>query len=144
MALEVAARRSNDAQALYEAAWLTIVRPTGTSELNAQALSGSRPPARMAAGDPDRLAEYQHILCLALFRAGRSDEALQLVTRLGASPTGQARARRPIDVAVTALASQKLGRFADAPRRSKSSNHWSIRAPAAIRKRSASFARSRA
>jgi hypothetical protein len=47
---------------------------------------------------------------LALYRAGRSDEALQL----SAQPASGAARVLPIDLAVSAMASQKLGRFADA------------------------------
>ena len=55
-----------------------------------------------------------HALSLALYRAGRSDEALQLVARLSALPGPGAGRVLPIDLAVSAMASQKLGRFADA------------------------------
>jgi WD40 repeat protein/serine/threonine protein kinase len=113
-ALEIAQRRSEDAQGLYEAAWLTIIRPTGTPELNARALERLEAACRLVAGDPDRQTEYLHALCLALYRADRSDEALQLVARLNDKPGLSGTRVLPIDLAVRALASQKLGRFADA------------------------------
>ncbi len=75
------------------------------------------------ADDPPRKTEYLHALSLALYRAGRSDEALQLVARLsGKTPSGAKRAL-PIDLAVSAMASQQLGRFADARRRTRSASH---------------------
>ena len=49
-ALEIAERRGDDAQGLYEAAWLTIVRPTGTPELNAQALERLEAACQAVAG----------------------------------------------------------------------------------------------
>lgn len=110
VAIQVATRRTEDAQALYESAWLTITRPTGTAEQYAQALRRLEAACQLSAGDPARQTEYQHVLCLALYRAGRADEALQLVTRLNHKTA----AVLPIDVAVIALASQKLGRFSEA------------------------------
>jgi WD40 repeat protein len=113
-ALEIARRRSDDAQGLYEAAWLTIVRPTGTPELYSQALKRLQAAFQMSAGDPDRQSEYRHILCLALYRAGHADEALELATRLRKNSASSATKPAVIDVAVTALASQKLGHLAEA------------------------------
>jgi WD40 repeat protein/serine/threonine protein kinase len=113
-ALEVAQRRSEDAQGLYEAAWLTIVRPSGTPELNALALERMETACRLVAGDPERQAEYQHVLCLALYRADRPDEALHLLARLNDKPGSSGTKVLPRDLAVRALASQKLGRFTDA------------------------------
>jgi eukaryotic-like serine/threonine-protein kinase len=113
-ALQIAERRSEDAQGLFEAAWLTILRPTSTSELNLQALGRLEAACRLVAADPVRQTEYLHALSLALYRAGRSDEALQLVARLNTQPASGPAKVLPIDLAVSAMASQKLGRFADA------------------------------
>ena len=54
LATQIAERRTEDAQALYEAAWLTIVRPTATPELNLQALQrhGESVPARRRRSRP--------------------------------------------------------------------------------------------
>jgi hypothetical protein len=116
LALEIAERRSEDAQSLFETAWLTILRPSAPRELSLEALHRLEAACRLVTGDPERLAEYQHALSLALYRAGRPDEALQMVARLndtpGPAPSG-ARVK-PIDLAVRAMASQQLGRFADA------------------------------
>ena len=88
--------------------------PTGTPELNLQALHRLEAACRLVAADPERQTEYLHALSLALYRAGRSDEALQLVARLSAQPASGTARVLPIDLAVSAMASQKLGRFADA------------------------------
>jgi hypothetical protein len=116
LALEVAGRRSEDAQSLYETAWLTILRPAAPRELSLEALHRLEAACRMVTGDPERLAEYQHALSLALYRAGQPDEALQMVARLNDMPAAVPSSARilPIDLAVRAMASQKLGRFANA------------------------------
>ena len=113
-ALEIAERCGGDAHGLFEASWLKILRPTGTPELILQALHPLESACRLVAADPERQTEYLHALSLALYRAGRSDEALQLVARLSAQPASGAARVLPIDLAVSAMASQKLGRFADA------------------------------
>ena len=95
--------RARTPRALYEAAWLTIVRPTGQPELIAQALERLEAACQLVTADPDRLDEYQHALCLALYRAGRPEEAIQTLDRLNAKPS-------PLDLAVRAMASHQLGR----------------------------------
>lgn len=75
-ALEIAQRRSEDAHGLFESSWLTILRPTSTSELNLQALHRLEAAALLVDDDPPRKTEYLHALSLALYRAGRSDECL--------------------------------------------------------------------
>ena len=114
LASEIAEHRTEDAHGLYEAAWLTIVRPMGTPELNLQALQRLEAACRLAEGDPDRLIEYQRARCLALYRAGRPDEALQALSRLSDRPGAGPVKVPPITLAIRALASQKLGHFADA------------------------------
>ncbi len=113
-ALEIAERRGEDAHGLFEASWLTILRTTSTPGLNLQALHRLESACRLAAADPERQTEYLHTLSLALYRAGRSDQALQLIARLNAQPASGAARVLPIDLAVSAMASQKLGHFADA------------------------------
>ncbi len=113
-ALEIAARRGEDACGLFEASWLAILRPTSTPELILQSLRRLETACRLVAADSQRQTEYLHALSLALYRAGRSDEALQLVARLNAQPASKAASVLPIDLAVSAMASQKLGRFANA------------------------------
>ncbi len=113
-ALQIAERRGEDAHELFESAWLTILRPTSTTELNLQALRRLEVACRLVAADPERQNEYLHVLGLALYRAGRSDEALQLVAKLDVRPAAGATRVLPIDLAVVAMASQKLGRYADA------------------------------
>jgi tetratricopeptide (TPR) repeat protein len=107
-ALEVAGRRGEDAQGLFEAAWLTILRPGGSPEGYAQAMRKLEAACRIVSADPRRLGDYQHALALALYRAGRPEEALRAADKLGAA------APRPVGLAVRALASQRLGRYAEA------------------------------
>ncbi len=103
-ALEIATRESEDAQSLYEAAWLTILRPTGQPELIQQALEQIEAACKLVTDDPDRLQEYQHALGLALYRAGRSEQAIGTLDRLNnVKPS-------PLDLAVRAMANQQLGR----------------------------------
>jgi hypothetical protein len=102
-ALEIANRESEDAQSLYEAAWLTILRPTGQPELMQQALERIEAACKLVTADPDRLQEYQHALALALYRAGRPEEAIGTLDRLDAKAS-------PLDLAVRAMASDQLGR----------------------------------
>jgi hypothetical protein len=102
-ALEIANRQSEDAQSLYEAAWLTILRPTGQPELIQQALERIEAACKLVTADPDRLQEYQHALSLALYRAGRPAEAIGTIDRLKARPS-------PLDLAIRAMASHQLGR----------------------------------
>jgi WD40 repeat protein/serine/threonine protein kinase len=112
--LEVAGRRAEDPQGLYEWVWLTSLRPTGTPEMYRLALRRLEAAARLVQGDPEREAECRHLLCLALYRAGRPDEALQSLARLVDTPAGGATKETPMDLAVRAMASQKLGRFSEA------------------------------
>ncbi|MGO9597691.1 MAG: hypothetical protein ACLP7Q_06790 [Isosphaeraceae bacterium] len=115
LALEIADRRGEDAQALYDWAWLCILRPETSPELSRQAQKRLEAACSLVADDPDRRNEYCHVLALALYRAGRADEALRVVARLNGdlSQNGDA-SPLSIDLAVTALASQKLGRHAEA------------------------------
>ena len=114
VALEVANRRSEDPQGLYESAWLTILRPTASPELNRQALDRLEAACRLVSDDPERLADYEHALGLALYRAGRPDDALQTLERLRSKGVGATAPASPLDLAVRAMANQKLGHFADA------------------------------
>jgi WD40 repeat protein/serine/threonine protein kinase len=116
-ALQITRRRGEDAQALFETAWLTILRPTGTPELYLQALWKLEAACKIVASDPPRWREYQHALGLALFRAGRVEDALRTVEKLNdaaANPGAERPRPRPIDLAVRAMGSQKLGHFAEA------------------------------
>ncbi len=113
-AQEVARGRSEDAHRLFETSRLTLLRPLGTPEMNNQALRRIEAACQVVAADPQRRTEYLHVLALALYRAGHADEALQLVARLNAAPISGRGRILPIDLAVSAMASHKLGRFADA------------------------------
>jgi WD40 repeat protein/serine/threonine protein kinase len=114
VAYEVAGRRTNDAQGLYESAWLTILRPMGTADDYRQALRRLEAACALVSGDPERLAEYRHALCLALYRANRPDDALQALARLDGEATEVPnRQVLPIDLAVRSLANQKVGRHTE-------------------------------
>ena len=104
-ALEIAGRRSEDAQALFESAWLTILRPSGQADLYAQAVRRLEAACELVTGDPERLVEYRRALALALYRAGRPEDALRAIDRAGDAQA------TPIDLAVRAMANQKLGRL---------------------------------
>ena len=103
--MEIAGRRTENASGLYEAAWLTIVRPVGQAEDYALALRRLEAACELVAGDPERLAEYRRALALALYRAGRPEDALRAIDRAGDAQA------TPIDLAVRAMANQKLGRL---------------------------------
>ncbi len=110
-ALEIAERRTENASGLYEVAWLTIVRPIGTPEDNRLALKRLEAACRVVADDPDRLAEYRRALPLRSI-AGRFAPALEaLQSQAGKAP---GRPTSPLDLAVTAMASQRLGKIPDA------------------------------
>jgi eukaryotic-like serine/threonine-protein kinase len=113
-ALEIAARRTENASRIYEAAWRTIVRPVGSPEDNRLALRRLEAACRVVAEDPARLAEYRHGLALAFYRVGRPAEALEVVGDLARQDPGQSPS--PVELAVTAMAGHRLGRDAEARR----------------------------
>jgi WD40 repeat protein len=106
-ASEVAERRAENASRLYEAAWLTIARPVGSPEDNRLALRQLEAACRVVAEDPARLAEYQYPLALALYRVGRDEQALEILRELARGRPG--RPPSPLDLAITAMASHRLG-----------------------------------
>jgi WD40 repeat protein/serine/threonine protein kinase len=113
-ALQVAERRRENASALYEAARLTIVRPVGRSEDIQLALRRLEAACRAVSDDPERLAEYRHALALALYRAEQPVQAVETLREIDATNPGDP--PEPSDLAVTAMASQRLGRTRDALR----------------------------
>jgi WD40 repeat protein len=114
LALEIAERRSDDAHALYEAAWLTVLRPGSRPELYAQALQQLEAACSVVSGDPDRLAEYQHALGLAFYRTGRPAEAIGVLDRLASQHAPRGATDLPIDLAVRAMSLHRLGRASEA------------------------------
>jgi WD40 repeat protein/serine/threonine protein kinase len=111
-ALEIAGRRSEDDQALFESAWLTILRPSVRSDLAARAVRRLEAASRLATGDPDRVAEYRHALALALYRAGRDEDALKTLDDLADGPSTDEPASQAtsFELAVRAMAGHRLGR----------------------------------
>ncbi len=66
----------------------------------------------MVADDPERLGEYRHKLALALYRSGQPARALEALRDLAGADRG--RPPSPLDLAVTVMASQRLGRTQEA------------------------------
>ena len=108
-AIEIAERRTENASALYEAAWLTIVRPTGQPEDYGLAVRRLEAACQVVTEDPVRLADYRRALALAFLRAGQPAQALETIKSLGQAPTST-----PLDLAVTAMASAQLGQTREA------------------------------
>ena len=108
-ALEIAERRVENASALYEAAWLTIVRPTGQPDDYGLAVRRLEAACQVVTEDPVRLADYRRALALALDRAGQPAKALETIKSLGhlIAPTA-------LELAVTAMASAQLGHTREA------------------------------
>ena len=69
-ALEIAEHRTENASGLYEAGWLAIVRPGGQPDDYRLAVRRLEAACQVVADDPERLAQYQRALALALYRAG--------------------------------------------------------------------------
>jgi eukaryotic-like serine/threonine-protein kinase len=113
-AIEIAERRTENASALYEAAWLTIVRPTGPPGDYRVALRQLEAACQVVTEDPVRLADYRRALALALIRAGQAAQALETIKGLGHAIASQARAPTPLDLAVTAIASARVGQKSQA------------------------------
>ena len=88
-----------------KSAWLTILRPSGQADLYAQAVRRLEAACELVPGDPERLVEYRRALALALYRAGRPEDALRAIDRASKAQA------TPIDLAVRAMANQKLGRL---------------------------------
>jgi eukaryotic-like serine/threonine-protein kinase len=111
-AMEVAGRRSENASGLFDAAWLTIGRPIGRPDDYRLALKRLEAACRVVADDPERLSEYRHKLALALYRAEQPDRALETLRDQAVSAAGQPPS--PLDLAVTVMASHRLGRTHEA------------------------------
>ena len=111
-ALEIAERRTENASGLFDVAWLTIVHPTGKPEDNRLALKRLEAACLVVPDDPDRLAEYRRALPLAFYRTGRFASALEALPSQAGKAPGQPPS--PLDLAVTAMASQRLGKIPEA------------------------------
>ncbi len=107
-AIEIAEHRSENARRLYEAAWMTIIRPIADRPANLLALRRLEAACEVVAEDPDRLAEYRGALALAQYRVGRPERAIATIHEAERSRPG----RKPasLELAVTAMAAHKLGR----------------------------------
>ena len=130
-ALEIAQRRVENASAIYEAAWLTIVRPTGQPEDYGLAVRRLEAACQVVTEDPVRLADYRRALALALDRAGQPTKALETIKSLG-----HPNAPTALELAVTAMASAQLGQTARPETLSTNSKN-SSRPPAMSTTRSA-------
>jgi WD40 repeat protein/serine/threonine protein kinase len=107
-ALEIAARRGEDAQGLAEAAWLVVVHPTDRPELIEPAVRQLEAACSLVSDDPPRERECRIVLSLAYHRSGQPARALELLDRAEAdSPTSVPLAS--VALAVRAMASYELG-----------------------------------
>ena len=111
-ALQIAERRHENASGLYEAARLTIVRPIGRAEDNQLALRRLEAACRAVDDDLARLTEYRHALALAHYRVDQPVQSLEILRSIASATPGQP--TEPLDLAVVAMASQKLGRRGEA------------------------------
>jgi WD40 repeat protein/serine/threonine protein kinase len=111
-ALEIAERRTESAAGLYDAAWLTIIRPIGKPEENLLAVRKLEAACRIVADDRERALQYRRALALALYRTGQHAKALETLHGLPAAEG--AKEALPLELAVAAMASRKLGRTRDA------------------------------
>jgi dipeptidyl aminopeptidase/acylaminoacyl peptidase len=118
VALEIAERRVENALALYETAWLTIVRPVGSVKAYREAQRQLEAACCVVSDDPERLADYRRALALAYCRTGlpvRAIETIESIRTLAASTSpNQAAVHLPLELAVTAMANCQLGRAAEA------------------------------
>jgi WD40 repeat protein len=107
-AIPIAEHRAESASGLYEAARLTIARPGGGPDEYRLASRRLEAACRIVRDDPARLAEYRHALALALYRAEEPLPALEVLRAIATDAPAEAPA--PSDLAVTAMASHRLGR----------------------------------
>ncbi len=113
-ALEIAEHRTENASGLYQAGWLAILRPGGRPDEYRLAVRRLDAACQVVVDDPERFAEYRRALALALYRAGRSAQAIETIDNLGTHGLSPAKATpgpdvTPLDFAVRAMANQQLG-----------------------------------
>jgi hypothetical protein len=113
-ALEIAERRAENASGLYDAALVSILRPGGQPDSYRLAVRRLEAACKVVVDDAERLAQYRQALALALYRAGQPAQALETIGGI-TLPTPMANLNRvPLALAVTAMASRKLGDVARA------------------------------
>ena len=115
-ALEIAERRAENASGLYDAALLAILRPGSQPDDYRLAIRRLEAACKVVAEDTERLAQYRQALALALYRAGQPARAIETVDSMGFAAPTEIQKRSPRALAVTAMASQKLGDSARAQR----------------------------
>jgi len=108
-ALEIAGRRVENASGLYEAAWLTVVRPASRPDAYRLAVRRLEAACTVIAEDPERLAQYQQALALALYRAGQPSRAIEIIDALATAGEKPSPDPAPLILAVTAMANEQLG-----------------------------------
>jgi eukaryotic-like serine/threonine-protein kinase len=113
-ALEIAGHRTENASGLYQAGWLAILRPGGSRDEYQLAVRRLTAACQVVVDDPERFAQYRRALALALYRAGRSAQAIETIDNLGTHDSAPAKATpgpdiTPLDLAVRAMASHQLG-----------------------------------
>ena len=118
-ALEIAERRTENASGLYQAGWLTVLRPGGQPEDYRLAVRRLEAACQVVTDDPERHAQYSRALALAYYRAGQPGRAIKIIETLTSGraaimvPDAAVGKVEPLDLAIVALASRKLG---DLPR----------------------------
>ena len=113
-ALEIANHRAESAAGLYQAGWLTAVRPGGRPEDYRLAVRRLEAACQAVSDDSEKNAQYRRALAMALFRAGESAKAIEIIDDLGKREPAKIAplpgpSPKPLDLAVTALASHQLG-----------------------------------
>jgi WD40 repeat protein/serine/threonine protein kinase len=115
-ALEITENRTEDAGLLYEAALLSLVNPSRPAAEYRVALSRLEAACRVVADEPERLAQYRHVLALAQYRTGQPEQAretLRNLTSAGVNSDG-ASSSLPLALAVETMSSARLGRASEA------------------------------
>ncbi len=117
-ALEIAEHRTENASGLYRGRLARCPAAGGSADDYRLAVRRLEAACQVVIDDPERLAEYKGALALALYRAGQPARAIETIDNLGTHDPAPAKAASgpnvtPLELAVTAMASQQLG---DTPR----------------------------
>jgi eukaryotic-like serine/threonine-protein kinase len=132
IALELAEQRTENPGTLHEVALLSLVNPTRPEAEYRLALRRLQAACRVVADDAERLAQYRHALALAYCRTGQPALALRTLRDLASSAPDASggQSGSPLDLAVAAMASARLGHSIDARasleqlRKLVQSNRW--------------------
>ncbi len=106
-ALEIAARRTESAGQLHEAAWSIIVRPGAQAPAYTRAVRMLEAARRVVQDDPGRANDFLLPLALAYLRAGSYETALKTLDQ---APPANSADPAPVELFVQAVANARLGR----------------------------------